>query len=108
MPQHRKIVFTDSLIGQIIKFSFISKDETLTVIFRVISHYTSYEDTYTLLGDFIAGDVFSNPSLVSLGEFSVLRQKDITQYQILTVRDLPLYIGMKHTTPLLAQLIKGE
>jgi hypothetical protein len=37
-----------------------------------------------------------------------LKWDDITSYEILTIKDLPLLIGEKHTTSLLAELIKGD
>lgn len=49
-------------------------------------------------GALIAGNIWTND----------LPCSDITSYRVLTRRDLPLLIGYKHTTSLLAELIKGE
>ena len=38
----------------------------------------------------------------------IIDPKEITDCKIVSVEDLPLYIGWKHTWPLLSQMLRGE
>jgi len=54
-------------------------------------------------GTFIASEIINETSY-----HTHIRRLLITNYQILTRRELPLLIGYKYTTDILAELIKGS
>ncbi len=56
------------------------------------------EEQVLLYGAFLAGEY----------EFSTLMISSITDYRIITRKELPLLLGCKHTSVELTQLIKGE
>lgn len=112
MPKHRKIpiaveqVETD-LLGEIVLFRF--KPDTLTVftllpqnkyisdeshslilkVYSVAPYITNTEKDILIETVYVAGEVYTSM------RFS-LSLKDISEYKILTVKDLPLYIGLPH------------
>jgi hypothetical protein len=92
---------TDELIGKIVQFYYrTSTGYPLTVIFRVVSLFTSIEAQNIIIGDFIAGDT-------DIGQHVQLLKKRITGYKIVTVREFPLFIGYPHKSPLFDELLKG-
>lgn len=98
MPENRKspiIVY----YTQIVLFNLI--DSTELILFITDTQYENIQGKLIASSNRLSGYCWS-PGLLSI------LKSDILEYRVLTRRDLPLYIGMKHTTPLLAQLIKGE
>jgi hypothetical protein len=127
MPRHRKIPpvlfpvkqIESELLGEIVLFRF--KPDTLSVFtFRPQNKYISDESHSLILkvysvapytndtgkgllieAVYVAGEVYTSQRLF-------FDDKNISEYKILTVKDLPLYIGLPHKSPLFDKLLKGK
>ena len=117
MTKHRKIplewwnIDTQSLINQIVLFKSPSpswcEGKEFTQIFLIKdTEYSREEKLHSLFGELIASDI--HPVWKENGKLNDVYLPDITEYRIVPLEELPMYIGMKYTSPLLAQLIKGE
>ena len=101
MPKNREMEFPESLIGQIVQFYYsTSTGWPLTVLFKVVSVslFTSIKSQNIIIGDFITGEAI----------IGYLFKHRITSYKILTVKELPLFLGYPHKSPLFDQLLRGD
>lgn len=97
-PVYREL--PDTLIGQIVLISIPSHIPSLSTsdtVYQVAFRVTDI--THFLYGDFLAGSYNASHNRVKICY--------ISDYEILTLKDLPLLIGYEYTTDLLAELIKG-
>ena len=113
MSPHRKLPHSDLIekcTGQITLlegrplYMMLEQSQTLILIVRPFPEQHAIQGRGLLQGDFIASDINWKAHF----DFPCLRISDITSYQILTRRELPMYIGMNFTSDLLAELIRGD
>jgi len=108
--------WSEQLIDQIVLFHLknLTEEKHTEVILRVRGIHQ-----FKIEGDFIAGDInyYNDLQITSLkltktfiyrNRLDYIMHSDISSYEILTRRELPLLIGYNYTTPLLAELIRGE
>ena len=129
MPRDRELPLelpNESLTGQIVHFQFKKGQSDIVVLIKSAfkGANTEYPGGYVgqvVAYDFVAYDFAMGSKSLFLIASSIFALVDetssisikillphIANYQILTRRELPLYIGYKFTSPLLAELIRGD